>query len=459
MTAPTPGLLVERLPDALTAWEAFLKVHRPGERALFLDSTPEAATTDAERALRRWSFVAWAPRSVLAIRDGRAEVDGRAVAGDAGEALARFVRGAAARFDAGDAPAPFAGGAAGLFAYEALRLVERVPAARADPLGVPDVLLGDYDRVLAFDHAGGRAWLLARDKDAAADAHERLARPAPAVPALGPCRLDTPPPAAAFEAAVARAKTHVAAGDVYQANLSQRLVVLGVEDPVAAYARLRARNPAPFAAFFDAGDFHVLSASPERLARVAGREVEARPIAGTRPRGATAEADRALAAELARDEKERAEHAMLVDLARNDLGRVARFGSVRVDGLAFVETYRSVHHLVSRVVGDLADGADAVDAWRATFPGGTITGAPKVRAMEIIADLEGERRGPYTGALGYLAPASMDLNILIRTLVVKDGRAHLRVGAGIVEDSVPARERAETLAKAKGVLDALGVAR
>ncbi|HWH07871.1 MAG TPA: anthranilate synthase component I family protein, partial [Candidatus Thermoplasmatota archaeon] len=268
-----------------------------------------------------------------------------------------------------------------------------------------------------------------------------------------------------FEAMVARAREAVRAGEVFQVNLSHRLEATTRLHPLALYARLRDANPAPFGGYLASGPlpegaepFFVLSSSPERLFRLRGGTLEARPIAGTRPRGATPEEDARLVAELRASGKETAEHVMLVDLARNDLGRVARFGSVRVPRLLTVESYRTVHHLVSVVEADLDDGRDAVDALVALFPGGTITGAPKVRAMEVIEEVEPVRRGVYTGSLGWMSPdGDADFNILIRTLFVRGGEVHLQVGAGIVEESEPAREHEETLAKAKGMLRALGV--
>jgi para-aminobenzoate synthetase component I len=344
-----------------------------------------------------------------------------------------------------------------LLGYDAGRLVERIPATARDDTRLPEVLL------LRFDAAWIEGELRGAEGGALAERAKGDPLPLPAG-AVGP--LEPATPRAAFEAMVRQVKAHVRAGDVFQVNLSHRLEADCAAHPLALYARLGEANPAPFRAFLQTGPlpedphgFSVVSASPERLVRVARGKLEARPIAGTRPRGATPEEDRALAAELAADGKERAEHAMMVDLARNDLGRVARFGSVRVPRFAAVESYRTVHHLVSTVEADLAPDRDAVDVIRALFPGGTITGAPKVRAMEVIEALEPTRRGIYTGSLGWIDPSGdLDLNILIRTLLVRRGRLHLQVGAGIVEESDPAREHAETLAKAKGVLLGLGAA-
>jgi para-aminobenzoate synthetase component 1 len=342
-----------------------------------------------------------------------------------------------------------------LLSYDAGRLVERIPSRARDDTGLPEVLLLRFDAAwIGGELRGDGDHVLAERAKG-----DPLPRPAGRV---GP--VTSSMPREAFEAMVRRAKAHVRAGDVFQVNLSHRLEADCSVHPLDLYARLCEVNPAPFRAFLQTGPlpgdpqgFHVVSASPELLVRAGAGRLEARPIAGTRRRGATPEEDAALAAELASDGKERAEHAMMVDLARNDLGRVARYGSVRVPRFAAVESYRTVHHLVSTVEADLAPGRDAVDVLRALFPGGTITGAPKVRAMEVIEALEPVRRGIYTGSLGWVDPSGdLDLNILIRTLLVRRGRVHLQVGAGIVEESDPSREWEETLAKAKGMLLALG---
>jgi anthranilate synthase component 1 len=261
-----------------------------------------------------------------------------------------------------------------------------------------------------------------------------------------------------FLDSVRRALEYIAAGDVYQANLSRgwQAKATPPADPVAVYRRLRATNPSPFAALLRDGDFACLSSSPERLVSTRGNTVSTRPIAGTRPRGATAEADAALVRSLLNNEKERAEHVMLIDLERNDLGRVCAGGSVRVDEYMSVETYAHVHHIVSNVSGRLRSDVSPIDVIRALFPGGTITGCPKVRCMEIIAELEAVGRGAYTGSIGYLnCDGSCDLNILIRTITAQGGLFKFRAGAGIVADSNPAQELAETRAKAEGLLRAL----
>jgi anthranilate/para-aminobenzoate synthase component I len=256
---------------------------------------------------------------------------------------------------------------------------------------------------------------------------------------------------------VEKAKAYIAAGDIFQANLSQRISAeIGTADPWRIYEVLREVNPSPFAAYADFGDYQIASSSPERLVEMRDGIIETRPIAGTRPRGKNVAEDTLMRSELLLNEKERAEHIMLIDLERNDIGRVSRYGSVLVDELMITEDYSHVIHIVSNVRGFVNDGMTCLDVVRATFPGGTITGVPKVRCMEIIDELEPVRRGPYTGSLGYIGfSGNMDLNIIIRTFVIKDGRAYIQVGAGIVADSDPEREYYETLKKAEALVKTL----
>lgn len=381
---------------------------------------------------------------------------------------------------------PFYGGAVGYLAYDLGRQFETLPGWAVDDLGLPDLFLGFYDAVAAIDHRLNRLWLLSTglpetDADCAlARAQTRLdelreiiagrepADQADVIPPLpekhraggrpvGPettLRSNFTPEE--YCRAVARVKEYIAAGDIYQVNLSQRFTAELPVPPDQLYRRLRLLNPAPFAACLDCGEVLVLGASPERFLQVRGRRVETRPIKGTRPRGADPAADRALREELWNSEKDRAELLMIIDLERNDLGRVCEIGSVRVPELYTLESYATVHHLVSTVTGLLPPGRDIIDLLRATFPGGSITGAPKIRAMEIIEELEPVRRGIYTGSIGYIGfNGDADLNIAIRTLVVRENRVYLQVGGGIVADSVPEREYQETLDKGKALFAAL----
>jgi 4-amino-4-deoxychorismate synthase (2-amino-4-deoxychorismate-forming) component I len=310
------------------------------------------------------------------------------------------------------------------------------------------------------DRATGRAWLTAEPgyEGLLDEFTERVSGLRPTAAPTGAAFVVEEDEPEIFLESVRRALEYIAAGDVYQANLSRgwRGRATPPADPVRVYQRLRATNPSPFAALLLVDDFAALSSSPERLVSIRGNTVSTRPIAGTRPRGATPEADAALIRSLLDNEKERAEHVMLIDLERNDLGRVCAGGSVRVDEYMSVETYAHVHHIVSNVSGRLRNDASPIDVIRALFPGGTITGCPKVRCMEIIAELEGVGRGAYTGSIGYLnRDGSCDLNILIRTITAQGGIFKFRAGAGIVADSSPRQELAETRAKAEGLLRAL----
>jgi para-aminobenzoate synthetase component 1 len=390
---------------------------------------------------------------------------------------------------------PFQGGVAGYVAYDWGMMLERVPRARYDDLAVPDLLLGLYDWVIAWDHAAGRAWVIstgipergaARERRATqrlAFVKDRLARPGagglpaphegtvapggPSRPARSSAAPSYPVPGIpgvrsnftreGYLDAVARVIEYVYAGDIFQANLSQRLEAPLVGTPLDLYRRLRHRNAAPFSAYLAFGDLTVASSSPERFLRVQpGGRVETRPIKGTRPRGLSPEHDAALGRALVESDKDRAENVMIVDLLRNDLSRVCRPGTVRVPELFALEHYATVHHLVSTVVGELAPEHDAVDLLRAAFPGGSITGAPKVRAMQIIAELEPTQRAAYCGCIGYLSlSGALDTSIVIRTCLVLGRDVYFQVGGGIVADSDPEQEYRETLDKAGGLIAAL----
>jgi len=371
---------------------------------------------------------------------------------------------------------PFQGGVAGYLAYEWGAVTEHVARRPPDRLTpqIPDVLLALYDWVIAWDHLDAKAWIVAtgigeggsgrsdeRATSRAAWVRDRLAVAPPAVhdhvaTAAMPPRSNVE--RAEFEAHVSRIREYIAAGDVYQVNLSHRFHAAFTGSPLALFRRLRARNPAPFGAYLEFDRTTIASISPERFLRLDGttRVAEARPIKGTRPRGSTADKDAALARELLDSEKDRAENVMIVDLLRNDLGKVSRPGSIAVPSLFALESHPTVHHLVSTVTGVLREGADGFDLLRAAFPGGSVTGAPKIRAMQIIAELERAPRGVYCGAIGYISTTgAMDFNIPIRTIVLRDGAATFHAGAGIVWDSEPAAEYQETLAKARTMIEAL----
>lgn len=370
---------------------------------------------------------------------------------------------------------PFIGGMVGIFGYDLGHAFERLPRRAMDDLSLPDLCVGIYDTVAAVDHADGAVWVITRvtpDGDPDRRYAEALARlevfaRRVSLAASATSHSNASPVASRlvtsthtaeeFEGMVREAKSWIADGELYQVNVSQRFSTAQQESPWALYQRLRAVNPSPFAAYFDAGDAQLVSASPERLVRVEGGVLETRPIAGTRPRTGDPAEDRRLLDELLAHPKERAEHLMLVDLERNDLGRVCQYGSVEVSDLMALEQYSHVSHIVSNVRGRLAPNRDWLDVLAAVFPGGTITGCPKVRAIECIDALEPVRRQWYTGSIGYVSfTGAIDLNIIIRSAIVTGGRVHVQAGAGIVADSDPAREYEETRHKAQALLTALG---
>ena len=367
---------------------------------------------------------------------------------------------------------PLAGGWIGMVSYEwACTLEARVPRPDADPIGAPEALFEHYSGLLAFDHATQRLWLMTRAPKGAADFQraqqrlERLAEDLDVEPPEGSgFRLLEPEARASvtapvFEAGVERLRDAIRAGEIFQAVPSQRFEQRFAGDPFTLYRVLRMSNPAPHMFFFEADGLTLVGSSPERLVSRLGDDLEAVPIAGTRPRGADPAADAAFGAELRGDPKEVAEHEMLVDLARNDLGRVAAVGSVRVAEHLELERFQRVQHLVSRVRAKAAPGTDAIDALAATFPAGTVSGAPKVRAMQLVAEIENVQRGPYAGAFGYLDSAGdMDMAITIRTLVARAGSVYVQAGAGVVFDSKPELEYAETLHKGRALFEAVRLA-
>ena len=397
---------------------------------------------------------------------------------------------------------PFTAGAVGFLSYDAVRQIERLPEHAKDELGIPDACLLFFDEVLAFDHVRKEIWLVATadvTRHKPADAYDRavqrldklekhLAQPLPKLAARrdkGKLKVEFRTRKKDYLAAVARTKEYIGAGDVFQAVISQRFDVEPGVDSFQVYRALRTVNPSPYMFFLrftpegplggapdkrgkffkkkkapTAPTVELAGSSPELLVRVHQGKVEYRPIAGTRPRGATEEADQALADEMIHDEKERAEHVMLVDLGRNDVGRVSQFGSVRVDRLMYVERYSHVMHIVSTIEGKLKPELTAVDALRACFPAGTLSGAPKVRAMEIIDELEPSRRGTYGGAVLYADfSGNLDSCIAIRSMLAVGGKGYIQAGAGIVADSVPELEHQESINKAQAVIRAIERAR
>jgi len=479
----TPGMVpVTRqvVLDGDTPVSAFTKLHR-GPYGFLLESL------EGGERWARYTFLATDPREVYAyqgreVRRWRAPTGWSVATTDAAplQHMGELMR----RHRPVSLPGlpRFTGGAVGFIGYDVVRSIEHLPAAPGDDRDLPDALLMIADTILVLDNLYQRATIIANvevtpgmDQAALTAAHgvaesriedwlSRLRAPASLAPLEieskpAPTAYQTPFSDQAFKAAVGRIKEYILAGDTFQTVLSRRLD-LAAPDPFLTYRYLRALNPAPYLYYLHCDDIHVVGSSPEVLVRVEEREVTVRPIAGTRPRGGSLEEDQALQAELESDPKERAEHLMLVDLGRNDVGRVAAYGTVRVTAFLTVERYSHVMHLVSEVRGTLRPGLDALDALGACFPAGTVSGAPKVRAMEIIDELEPTRRGPYAGAVGYIGwgGESLDTAIAIRTVVIKGGRAWVQAGAGIVADSEPEAEWRETEAKAGAVLAALGLA-
>ena len=396
--------------------------------------------------------------------------------GDSGDMLAAAADYLAAhRADPVPGLPPFQGGVAGFLGYEFGGRLERLPAPRSDDLGLPDAWLGAYDWVVAWDHEEGRTWVVVRRgggeagrpsaEERVGDILRRLSEPRPVLGAgsgtpASPLQFLSGFTRDEYLRAVERVRELILAGDIFQANLSQRFEAPWPGESFDFYRRLTAANPAPFAAYFRGDGFAVASASPERFLMVdPSGQVETRPIKGTRPRGDTPDADRRLAEELLASEKDRAENVMIVDLLRNDLSKVCRPGTVEVPALCALRSHPTVHHLESIVTGRLEAGQTAADLLRAAFPGGSITGAPKVRAMEILRELEPVARGVYCGSIGWMSvTGAMDTSIAIRTVTLQDGRAYFHAGGGIVADSIPEQEHQETLDKAAGIRHAFEAA-
>jgi anthranilate synthase component I len=444
--------------DCETPVSAYLKLRGDGPSFL-LESAEQG------QQVGRWSFLGFRPRAVIRLARGEHPDPYRQV----DEELARY------RIAPLEGLPPFAGGAVGMFGYDLVRSAEpTVGEPNPDDTGMPELAVMVTDLLLAFDHLRHEVTVLANvvaegDVERAygeaaaaiAEVRERLTGP---VPRAGAGRAEPPEYTSnmgpdGYAAAVERAKEYIRAGDIYQVVPSQRWSADCPVDAFSIYRGLRAINPSPYMYFLDFEDFEIAGASPETLVTVTGRNVRQRPIAGTRPRADSVERDLEQARELLADPKERAEHVMLVDLGRNDLGRVCEYGSVNVDELMAVETYSHVMHIVSQVSGTLREGVTPMDALRASLPVGTLSGAPKIRAMQIIDELESAGRGPYGGGVGYLSyTGDLDTCIYIRSALVKDGRVHIQAGGGIVADSEPGYEVRETEAKAGAVMDAIRLA-
>ncbi|WP_288486749.1 anthranilate synthase component I [uncultured Acidovorax sp.] len=471
-------LMVEAFADLETPLSLYLKLAHTkdgGKHSFLLESV-----VGGER-FGRYSFIGLPARTLLRASgfgaDARTEVvtDGQVVETAAGNPL-DFIAEYQKRFKVALRPGlpRFCGGLAGYFGYDAVRYIEKKLEATCPPdtLGCPDILLLQCEELAVIDNLSGKLYLIVYADPAQPEAYTRAKKrlrdlkeqlkysvSAPVVKATESHPAQRDFAKADYLAAVERAKELIAAGDFMQVQVGQRIHKRYTESPLSLYRALRSLNPSPYMYFYDFGDFHVVGASPEILVRQEktedGTKVTIRPLAGTRPRGATPEKDKAAEVELINDPKERAEHVMLIDLARNDIGRIAKTGSVKVTEAFVVERYSHVMHIVSNVEGILHDGMTSMDVLKATFPAGTLTGAPKVHAMELIDQLEPTKRGLYGGACGYLSYAGdMDVAIAIRTGIIKNGTLYVQAAAGVVADSVPELEWKETEHKARALLRA-----
>lgn len=470
-------LIAEAFADLETPLSLYLKLVGGARHGFLLESV-----VGGER-FGRYSFIGLPARTLLRATGQRTEVvtDDRVVEVHEGNPL-EFIEAYRRRFRPAMRPGlpRFCGGLAGYFGYDTVRHIEKRLAGTRKPggLGTPDIQLLQTEELAVIDNLSGRLYLIVWADPAQPEAYfagkRRLAElgdrlrysvTAPQVRRGASYGVEREFPREAFEAAVLKAKAYIAAGDCMQVVLGQRLKKRYTESPLSLYRALRSLNPSPYMYYYDMGGFQIVGASPEILVRQErtadgeGQNVIVRPIAGTRPRGATPEADRQHETDLLADPKERAEHLMLIDLARNDVGRIAHTGSVRVTEAFGIERYSHVMHIVSNVEGRLLPGQGPLDVLRATFPAGTVSGAPKVRAMEIIDELEPVKRGIYSGAVGYLGfNGGMDVAIALRTAVIKDGQLHAQAGGGVVMDSTPEGEWQETLNKARAVLRAAELA-
>ncbi len=465
--------------DLLTPVGAYLRIARAAKYSFLLESVEGGET------IARYTFAGANPAEVFRSRGRKCTVESARGRTEVDEDPIRLLRQMMKRYEpvrVAGLP-PFIGGAIGCFAYDIVRMIEKIPASGRDDLGLDDAVLMFYRGVVAFDHVRHRVWIIqnvyTRDEGytkgegslrakyhAAVREIERTRRSLQAPlqaerKARGkkrraPLHIRSNFTRAQYLAAVRKAKAYIRAGDAFQIVPSQRFSAKTDADPFEIYRALRVINPSPYLYFLRLDDVSIVGSSPEMLVKVQGRDAFYRPIAGTQPRGRDESEDRAREAHLQADPKERAEHIMLVDLGRNDLGRVCEYGSVHVDRLMYVERYSHVMHLVSSLSGKLREGVDCFEALMACFPAGTLSGAPKVRAMEIIDELEPTRRGMYAGAILYLDfSGNLDSCIALRTLVAKNGRVYIQAGGGVVADSVPAREYQETVNKARAVVSAV----
>jgi para-aminobenzoate synthetase component 1 len=469
--------LIEEIDTELSPLDAFELLFEGRHFSFFLDSGMDPGK------LGRYSFIGSEPFIVLSTHGTESILtrgaEKSSLSGNPFDVVNHYLE--VYRLDPCSSPVPFIGGAVGYFSYDLCHFIERLPATAVDDLQLPECYLGFYDLILAFDNLQGKAYIIStgfpelreterieRASQRLNEVKERLAnisgssREVPLIPMSSPTEQATLKGGFTHQEyvnAIEKARQYIIAGDIFEVNLSQRFEAELSITPYELYRRLRQINPAPFACYLGFDEVSVVSASPERFIRVRGDWVETRPIKGTRRRGKTAVEDEVLANELMSSVKDRAENIMIVDLERNDLGRVCRFGTVKVTELAILETFPTVFHLTSTVEGRLKEGKNCIDLLKATFPGGSITGAPKVRAMEIIDELEPTKRSVYTGNIGYLSfNGDLDLNIAIRTFLAKERKVYFQVGGAVVYDSEPEAEYQETLDKGRALINALSMA-
>jgi len=468
--------LIEEIDTELSPLDAF-ELLRDRHFSFFLDSGMDA------HKLGRYSFVGSEPFLVLSTHGSEITLtrgtEKSSLNGNPFDVVNNLLE--TYHLDSYSPPVPFIGGAVGYFSYDLCHFIERLPATAVDDLKLPECYFGFYDLVLAFDNLQGKTYIISTGFPELGET-ARIDRATRRLNEMKDTLADVPPSSTGtpfmsisspmkqvtlkggfthkeYVNAVKKARQYIIAGDIFEVNLSQRFEAELSITPYELYKRLRQINPAPFACYLCFDEVSVVSASPERFLRLQGDWVETRPIKGTRPRGKTPEEDEVLANELLSSAKDRAENMMIVDLERNDLGRVCRFGTVKVTELATLEVFPTVFHLTSTVEGRLKEGKNGTDLLKATFPGGSITGAPKVRAMEIIDELEPTKRSVYTGDIGYLSfNGNLDLNIAIRTFLVKGRKAYFQVGGAVVYDSDPESEYQETLDKGRALIDALNTA-
>ncbi|KJS86215.1 MAG: aminobenzoate synthetase [Peptococcaceae bacterium BICA1-8] len=454
-------MLIQEIKTSLKSFEIYC-LYKNEPYSFFLDSGMD------HQGLGKYSFIGANPFVVFKSKDDLINIEENGIISTLKgnpftklkELVAKYQR---------DYPSelPFLGGAVGYLAYDLCHHIEDLPRTAVDDVGIPDCYFGFYDEVIIIDHVHNKVFAAALgisgpEEEKVAAINKRITEGEKQCPASssegkkGPVVFAGNFTKEDYLKAVNKIKEYIKAGDIYQANLTQRFECQLEETPLELYGKLRKINPAPFASFIDFGEGHIVSSSPERYIKITGKNIETRPIKGTRPRGKTLEEDQKNRAELLASEKDKAELLMIVDLERNDLGRICKTGTVKVPELFHLEKYPTVYHLVATVVGELKDGCDVVDCILASFPGGSITGAPKIRAMEIIDELEPTQRNIYTGSIGYIGfNGDTDLNIVIRTIICKDQKAYFQAGGGIVWDSDAAEEYQESLDKAKAMMKAL----